>query len=622
MKKHLLVFIIGLATFAPAWAQSAANTRVDRLRADVTYLASDELGGRMTGTTGTEKAAAYIRREFQRLKLEAGSKDYLQPFPFVAGVTLGKGNSLSFKNLDGTGKPSAFTLADDWLPLGFSPNAAIKDAPLVFVGHGIVAADLPRDDYANLDATGKIVVAMTGAPSDGKNYGRYADARWKAIAAKNKGAQALILLSAEPNLKDSQQTRLRYDNAGEAGLPVIVLAQDAAHRFLKASGLQGAPETVVAKIAASLTVNLVRQTVQAKNIIGILRGNDPKLRDEAIIIGAHYDHLGLGGEGSGSLAVNSRDIHHGADDNASGTSGLLELARTFAAERQKLRRTVVFIAFSGEEAGLLGSAYYVTQPAWPLTQTVAMFNMDMIGRMRDKNLTVGGVGTAREWKGFIEAANIAQAARVVLGQPETSLKPTEQVMSHGADGQPVIAHDAAKSFNLSLSEDGFGPSDHSSFYGKQIPVLFFFTGAHEDYHKPSDTADKINYDGQARILDFVARLMWAVDAADARPAYQLAQSSAAGRRNMSFNVTLGVMPGYAESNDGLKLDGVREGSPAAQAGLQTGDKVIKLGTFDIRNVQDYTYALGQLKANQEYDIVFVRGTETFTRKITPAARKQ
>jgi hypothetical protein len=336
----------------------------------------------------------------------------------------------------------------------------------------------------------------------------------------------------------------------------------------------------------TLKVNLLKKDLPAMNVIGVLKGSDPDLRNQAIVLGAHYDHLGRGGEGS--LAPREGEVHHGADDNASGVAGLLELARIFSAQRGKLRRSIVFVAFSGEEEGLIGSNFYVNNPAWPLAQTVAMVNMDMIGRMRDRKLIVGGVGTAKEWRDLVDTANRA-------GGDQTR-------------------------FALTLNEDGFGPSDHSSFYAKQVPVLFLFTGTHDDYHKPSDTADKINYEGEVRIVDFVAGLVRNLDKSNVRPSYTVAKSESAGRAT-GFRVYLGTIPNYAESSDGLRLDGVREDSPAAKAGLKAGDRIVKLAGREVKNVYDYTYALGEMKAGTEYEIEIVRGTDPLRLKITPAARK-
>ena len=371
----------------------------------------------------------------------------------------------------------------------------------------------------------------------------------------------------------------------------------------------------------NIDVNVIRRESPSFNVVGILPGSDPKLKNETIVIGAHYDHLGMGGEGSGSLSARP-GIHHGADDNASGVAGLLELARMLTSQNPKPRRTIMFIAFSGEEEGLIGSNYYVNHPIVPLTSTVAMINMDMIGRLKEKKLIIGGVGTAQEWRSMIDADNSVQGMTVSLNSPISAASATLSAalpIVLGSNGQPVVTLDPAKPFDLTLNEDGYGPSDHSSFYAKQVPVLFFWTGNHEDYHKPSDTADKINYEGEARVVSFAERIVRDVDRSDKRPTYTVAKSESQGR-STGFRVYLGTIPNYADSNDGLKLDGVRDDSPAAKAGLKAGDKIVKMAGREVKNVYDYTYALGEMKAGQEYEVEVVRGSERLTLKITPAKR--
>ena len=340
------------------------------------------------------------------------------------------------------------------------------------------------------------------------------------------------------------------------------------------------------------------------NVIGILLGHDPVLKNEAIVIGAHYDHLGHGG--SGSLAANSTEIHHGADDNASGTAAVIELARMFKSEPGAVatgfrnKRTLIFIAFSGEEDGLFGSKYYVNNPLWPLDKTIAMINLDMVGRLNENKLTVGGIGTAGEWKNVVESINAKATAPV------------------GATAGALPAALVTSSiFQLSLNQDGFGPSDHSSFYGKNIPVLFFFTNTHLDYHKPSDTFEKINYDGLTKITNYVAAIARSLDQSPSRPTYKVAPTSQQNMRT-GFSVSLGTIPSYADSTDGMELDGVRDDSPASRAGLKKGDKVIKLAGKDIKNVYDYTAAMGEMKAGEEYEVVIKRGAETLSLKIVPA----
>src|SRR5689334_1773064 len=577
---------------------AVVGQEASRIQQDVSYLASDALDGRRTGTAGANDAARYIAGEFERAGLHPGINAagaekrrqmmarYLQQSPCVSGRRLSTGSELRFIASD-----AALTLeaGSDWMPLGISANGNVA-APAILVGYGITAPELNYNNYSNPQVAGRVAVALSGTP-DGDNphgqFGRYEDVRWKAIAARNAGAKALIVVARQENFAEDPLSVLRYDNAGDVGIPVVGISRKMAANLLFGSlsvieeAAKSNSNAAYSEIASAinLSTDITRTQVPAYNVIGVLEGSDPVLKKENVIIGAHYDHLGRGGEGS--LAPKPGEIHHGADDNASGTAGLIELARLFSAQRPKLKRTLIFIAFSGEEEGLLGSNYYVNHPLAPLTTTVGMINMDMIGRMKDRKLIIGGVGTAKEWRGLIE--------------PE-------------------------KSFVLTLNEDGIGPSDHSSFYLKQVPVLFFWTGTHNDYHKPSDTADKINYTDEAKILGFVARLVKDIDTADKRLTYTTAKSDSAPRA-ASFRVYLGTIPNYADTNDGMLLDGVREDSPAAKAGLKAGDRIVKIGNRDVKNVYDYTYALGEMTAGQEYVFEVVRGSERLTLKVTPASRK-
>lgn len=346
----------------------------------------------------------------------------------------------------------------------------------------------------------------------------------------------------------------------------------------------------------------------AFNVIGILEGRDASLKNEAIVIGAHYDHLGKGGPGS--LAADSTDVHHGADDNASGTAAVIELARRFAKDKSN-KRTIIFIAFSGEEDGLFGSKFYVSNPAVPLDRTVAMINLDMVGRMNDCKVTIGGMGTSAQWQDMVAHANRPTVSTSTYDALPNRMK---------ASGTAKIIPHGCSQLALGLNEDGFGPSDHSSFYGKNIPVLFFFTGTHLDYHKPSDTSDKVNYAGVSQIVNFVSSIAKAIDQDPTRPTYTVAKSATPQGARTGFSISLGTIPTYADSTDGMLLDGVRENSPAAKAGLKAGDKIVKLAGKDIKNVYDYTAAMGEMKPDVEYDVVIIRGAETMTLKVTPAKR--
>jgi hypothetical protein len=652
----ILLVAISTAVFAQQQPSFQTDPSVEKLRQHISYLASDALEGRRTGSAGANDAAHYIAGEFSRLglrpavqpsntrKLSEGISRYLQTFPYVAGVQLGKGNALSFNQSSGAA-PVSLGVGDDWMPLGFSTNGRVDRTATVFVGFGITSAELNYNDYEAADVAGKVAIALSGTP-DGDNphgrFARYEEVRWKAIAARNAGAKALIVVAREERFQDDRLSALRYDNsAGDAGIIVLALSRQSARKLLdfatdkplsdleEQMAKQGDTKLVthpVKSLDVSIAADVTRREVPAYNVAGVLDGSDPVLKNETIVIGAHYDHLGRGGEGS--LAPRSGEIHHGADDNASGVAGVLELARLFTEQRPRPKRTIVFITFSGEEEGLLGSSYYVNSPLVPLANTVAMINMDMIGRMKDRKLIMGGVGTAKEWRDIVGSGNFLQGVNVTATRGVSSSPQGDGTrggsagfpMVVSANGRSIVTTDSAKSFDLTLQEDGYGPSDHSSFYSKQIPVLFFWTGNHEDYHKPSDTTDKINYDDEARVLSLVARIVRAVDSGAKRPSYTVAKSESAGRAT-GFRVYLGTIPNYADTNDGLLLDGVRDDSPAARAGVKAGDRIMKIAGRDVHNVYDYTYALGEMKAGQEYVIEVLRGTERLTLKITPAARK-
>ncbi|MDQ5835670.1 MAG: M28 family peptidase, partial [Acidobacteriota bacterium] len=402
----LPLFAVTLASAAVLAQQRVGDPDVpdvERLRAHITYLASDKLEGRRTGTPGAEEAARYVAAEFKRLGLAPGvtnsitfwsgpnemggaGRGYFQRFPYVAGVELGKNNSLTVTRRvvePSQGVPMAidFVLGEDWMPLGFSANGKVESAPVVFVGYGITDAEQNYDDYKGADLKGKVALAFAGTPDGDNPHGRFTrsgELRFKAAAARAAGASALAVIAREENFKDDKLTALKYDNAGgDAGLPVVAVSRQAASKILGTGGVAqlAAIEKAVLEwggtthteptagdwftrlklrapegVALAVSTDIVRKEAPAANVVGVLEGSDPKLKDEVIVVGAHYDHLGRGGEGS--LAPREGEIHHGADDNASGTAGLLELARLLSQDREKMRRTIVFIAFGGEEEGL------------------------------------------------------------------------------------------------------------------------------------------------------------------------------------------------------------------------------------------------------------------------------
>lgn len=560
----------------------------------IKYLASDELQGRRSGTPGCQLAADYITKQFQSYGLQPSNKGkYLQPFEFIAGVKYSAQNHLLAKI---GGQASEFKLSTDYLPFNFSSSGSVTSG-VVLAGFGISAPALGYDDYAQIDVKDKVVMVLPFGPegnnSQGK-YGEYLGFRRKALAAREHGAKAILFISEADTLTDIKGRE--EGNYADSGIIALRISKQVANQFLKSAAknfddLQ--KEAASANLASRLTLDKVtidlnsevsREMQTTDNVIGWLEGSDEKLKNEYIVIGAHYDHLGMGGPES--LANGVQAIHHGADDNASGVAGLLELARALAANKSQLRRSVIFAAFSGEELGLLGSSHYVKQPLFPLNQTMAMLNMDMIGRMRNDTLVVGGIGTSPQWKPLVEDLN------------------------------------QMRGFVLKFQDDGYGPSDHSSFYGKDIPVLFFFTGVHDDYHKPSDTAEHINVISEQAIVSLMQDIATKISNQDSKIEFTRAKAEGE-RRNMnsSFRVYMGSVPEYSEQVQGVKLSGTRPGSPAEKAGLKAGDIIIKLAGRDVRSVYDYTYVLQDLKPNETVEVIVTRDGKPVTLQITPTPRQ-
>jgi hypothetical protein len=594
-----------------ARVESKTEISAERIAKHVGLLASDKLQGRRAGTSYADQAAAYIEKEFRSYGLKpASSSGFLQPFTFVSAVKLGEQNSFHITTPKGS---RSLKIREDFMPLAFS-SSELAGGDVVCVGYGISAPELQFDSYAGVDPKGKIVMVLRGSPDGDNPHGKFAEytqpgleIQSKTLKAREKGARGVIFISGETSFREDRLSQLRHDlNFLDSGIPTAIVSTAAGSSILAANGVSLTAAEAKAKepqsaflvkdVKIEFKTDVVKINGKSANVVGVLRGSDRQLASEYVIIGAHYDHLGLGGPES--LAANPEgQIHHGADDNASGTSGVLELARVLSAERGKIKRSIMFIAFTGEELGLLGSGAYTKNPMIPLGSTVAMLNMDMIGRLRNGALFVGGVGTSPVWKPLMEKLNAtAPAAASASG--------------NGSGGR----------FQLSFGEDGFGPSDHQSFYVKDIPVLFFFTGTHDDYHKPSDTADKINAEGLKQVAEFVREIAVSVSNEPQRIAFTKVkvEQRPSGR---GFRVYLGTVPNYSDQSDGLKLDGVRPGSPAEKAGLRAGDIVVKLGKMPIKNVYDYTYALGEMRGGEEVETVIRRDGKEMTLKITPEKRQ-
>jgi aminopeptidase YwaD len=614
------VLITGAQRAVASKDAAVGKVSAEAIKRHVNFLASDKLQGRRAGTPEADEAAKYIAGEFRRSGLKPMSAaGFLQPFTFVSGVKLGNQNSFEVTNKrfgrvlqsESSFSRTDLKVGEDYMPLAFSSSQPAK-GDLIFAGYGIGAPELQYDNYAGLDVKGKIVVILRGSPDGNNPHGKFAEytapgleIQKKTIKAREKGASGVIFISEEAKFSNDRLSKMRHDlNFLDAGIPALVVSRQVAESMLAsakttlADAIKGAnvsPSPVnIQNIAVEFKTDVVKINGKSANVVGMIEGSDAKLKSEYVIIGAHYDHLGFGGPES--LAADPKaQIHHGADDNASGTSALLELARVIGSDRAKIKRSVIFMAFAAEELGLLGSAAYTKKPVVPLTSTVAMLNMDMVGRLRNGSLFVGGVGTSPAWKPLLDKLNTA------VTSPETG---------------------SGSRFQLGIGQDGFGPSDHQSFYVKDIPVLFFFTGSHDDYHKPSDTAEKVNAEGTRQIAELVREIAVHIAGEPERIAFTKVkgESSNQGRRG-GFRISLGTIPSYAEQSDGLKLDGVRPGSPAEKAGLKAGDVIIKLAAFTIRNVYDYTAALGELKADEQIEAIIRRDGKVMTLKLTPEKRQ-
>ncbi len=589
------ILIVSAGYLTTSAAQGNPAITADELRTHVQFLASDKLEGRGTGTEGERLASEYLVRNFKRLGLkEVGNAGYLQKFDFTSGVKLGGKNSATVSV--GSSRKS-LALNTDFRPMGFSLSGSYE-GEVVFAGYGISLPEKQYDDYAGIDVNGKAVIILRNHP-EGDNphseFGIGAALRYKTAKAKEKGAKAVIFLTGPADDERDVLIPLSYDQSmGDAGILAVSMTRNAAAELLGPHSVASLQEAINTSRKPnsfplpgkrfSFSAEVIKVQTAGTNVLGFLEGADEQLRKEFLIIGAHYDHLGMGG--SGSLTPDTVAIHNGADDNASGTAGLLEIAEFLSSRKAELKRSVLFIAFSGEERGLLGSAFYVKNPILPLDQSVAMLNMDMIGRMAKKKLIVYGVGTS---PGF------------------------EQL---------VTAHNADSTFDLRLVKDGFGPSDHSSFYGSGIPVFHFFTDLHSDYHKPSDDWDKINYEGMASILNLVAAVALDINQGVERPAYvrvEAPRQPAASGQGRARSYT-GTIPDFGEQVEGMKISGVTEGSPAATAGLQGGDVIVKFGKIEIKNLYDYTFALGEYKPGDEVEVIVKRGAETKNFRLTIGKR--
>jgi Tol biopolymer transport system component len=549
-----------------------------RFGADVAWLADDAREGRGVGTAGLAAARDWLAARFQEIGLapagDGGS--WVQAFEVPVAIEVGEGTAVT---VDGERLARA-----DFQPAVFSSStAAPLNAPVVAAGYGISAPDLKVDDYAGIDARGKIVAVRrfvpAGAPFDKEEAERrYSDVRFKAWNAREHGAVGLIVVDqpmggqppAEAPLPEPEIDTSLAAAGGDAGLPVVYLNRAAGGALLSPG-----------EHRATLAVAVTLRTSPAANVVGIVRAGAPDRLPGAVLVGAHYDHIGHGG--GASLAPGSTEIHNGADDNASGTAALLEVARRLAAQRATLRRDVWIVAFSGEEEGALGSTAFTRKPpaGLALGDLEAMLNMDMVGRLRDDALAVLGSESAAEWNDLV----------------------------------PPLCRRAG--LTCSLGGDGFGASDQSPFYAAGVPVLHFFTGVHEDYHKPSDDAGKINAAGGAQVAGLVADTAAALAGRPERLSYKVGPATPPQGDLRASGASLGTVPDYAgDGRPGVLLAGVRSGSPAEKGGLQRGDLLVELAGTPIREIHDLMFVLRRAKPGEKALAVVERAGARLSLPIT------
>jgi hypothetical protein len=579
---------------APAPASAEA-----RMRRDITFLASEACEGRGPGTRGIDKAADYIAEQFKRAGLKPGGSDggFFQPFTIKASV-LDEPARLVLKG------PQGQTIAlkqgvQFWpMALGGSGN---DTAPVVFAGYGITSDKANYDDYADVEVDNKIVLLLRAAPKGGdKKRGpelmKHAPFLNKIVNAEKHGAAAVLIVNDADTAHDGDDLldfnymafirsvskvpvchvrRAVLEMMLPGGADALTMLERDINRELKPHS------QVLTGWTANVSVKMHRGTIDVKNIVGVVEGAGP-VANETVVVGAHYDHLGYGGNGSLS-GSRKMAIHHGADDNGSGTTTMMELARRFASLRDRQGRRLVFIAFSGEELGLYGSEHYCNHPLFPLKETSSMFNLDMVGRLRPDK----GTGKAK-----------------LLSEGCGTAKPFRELLDKLG---------AKYDFKMVNKPSGFGPSDHASFCSKQVPVLFLWTDYHDDYHRPSDTSEKINVAGMCRIADLSQEAVTTLARMD-KPEFIKVKSDP-GSPVKYEGPTLGIRPSYSDEEEGLLIGGVVEGRPAAKAGLQADDRIVTIDGKPIKNIQTYMTILGGRKKGDTLEVGILRDGKKKTVKV-------
>ena len=608
--------VAGTAAASTSAAQNfSPEITTNDLRKIVSYLASDDLEGRLAGTPGAEKAADYIAAQMRRISLlpVGTNESFFQRYEFTSGArVVTNANHLSVAPSGGA--PVEFAVEQDFRPLAFTANAEVE-GQVVFAGYGLSIPGKPGqgyDSYAGVDVSNRIALVLRYVPEQADSKRRaelnqYAGVRYKAMHARERGAKGVIFVTGPTSPNAGELIKMSSDSSlSGSAIPIACISSNVAAALFAGSGKDLAklqadldmenPHAesgiVLTNVRVRLATSVEHVRKADRNVLGMIPPSDPASDPhpaEYLLIGAHYDHLGHGEAGAMNRKGEEGLVHPGADDNASGVATLLELAETLAAERARnpgaFPRGLIFAAWSGEEIGMIGSSWYAEHPLVPLTNVAAYLNFDMVGRLRENKLILQGIGSSPDWTKLVEKRNVAAG------------------------------------FNLTLQEDPYLPTDTTALYPKGVPVLAFFTGGHDDYHRPADKADTLDYEGTARIARFARGLLTDLEKAG-RPAYaQVATKSGASGGRESLRAYVGTIPDYATEVDGVKLSGVRTGGPADKAGLKGGDIIVEFGSSKIANIYDYTYALDAVKIGQPTTVVVVRNGEKINLTLTPETRK-
>ena len=613
-QRSLRIFFLAIAAISPVFS-GLVHAQLSKTRAHVEVLASPRLEGRLAGSTGEKLASDYLVGELKTIgaKPLPGQTDYLLPFEFTAGTKDG-GSAVSLTSAPkngveggvvfgsvGSAGPGALVRA-----LSFSDNGDVEGA-MVFAGYGIVVPEsqgFAYDSYATLDVKDKVVVVLRYFPEDAeaKTKGilsRYADLRYKAMAARQHGARAMIVVTGPNSPNAGELAPLTFDTAiAGSGIVAVSVTGDVAAKIFGDKPLAAAQKSLddanphatgftLPGITVKVHAEVVREKRTGHNVVAYLPATTPVTATAKpwVALGAHFDHLGHG-EAGNTLAgkEDTGKVHTGADDNASGSAAVLAIAAALA--KQPRSRHVLLGFWSGEELGLIGSNAFSTAPPVPLDAIAAYLNFDMVGRMQDNKLTVQATGSSPAWGKIIEQANVAAG------------------------------------FDLAVQEDPYQPTDVATFNAAGIPSLSFFTGTHADYHKPSDTADKIDYEDLDRVVDFAAAIARRIEDNPQAPAFtKVDQSLQQGAGRAGVRLFTGTIPDYSTEVKGLLLGGVVGGGPAEQAGLRKGDVIVEIAGQTIANIYDYTYALDVLKIGQPAKVIYMRAGVRLETMLTPGARK-